>query len=380
MVTRVAHVSHSGGNATSHLTPPGVLQPLQVDHSSQSEQTNVVKRVGQLTCLGNVAVPTLYLLGCNLCSTPAMGSLLFQAGAVSSSRSRGDVSLEAMEIHAVDGPCGPGQGCMPFASAQRARWASRFVHPCDSSNTTYTDMSSNLFSKARLPTALRDLYGSQAGSLSLVLLIREPLRRMQSAFYRLHADSWAEGDFQRLVRSLRNASTKPESPDTETGIGSLPLNYEGVLLNRPRLARWAEGGEARCWYNSMYSLLLEGWLENFHPRQFVVLPNKWALTHTREAVGLIASLGAALSPELVDTEVRSTLGSLTDRSRNDHPPIEADLDADAADWLRNTYFVPDFDRLTGQLVAGAADGLKLGGLSTPRPSRDTVKDHFANNW
>lgn len=105
------------------------------------------------------------------------------------------------------------------------------------------------FLPVNLPPLLKKFYGEQSKQLKFVALLREPLARMQSAWY--HSQSF---DF-------RNECVDCRAPDFET---ALRKHMSLALGSPPQYSDWL--------FTGFYAMQLEEWLEHFDAHQFYVIP------------------------------------------------------------------------------------------------------------
>eukprot|EP00448_Togula_jolla_P007507 CAMPEP_0170607336 /NCGR_PEP_ID=MMETSP0224-20130122/20999_1 /TAXON_ID=285029 /ORGANISM="Togula jolla, Strain CCCM 725" /LENGTH=391 /DNA_ID=CAMNT_0010932493 /DNA_START=39 /DNA_END=1214 /DNA_ORIENTATION=+ len=101
------------------------------------------------------------------------------------------------------------------------------------------------------PALIKQLYGSEASKPTFVILLREPLARMQSNWYHSAAIQWrsctdckARSFQEALLKTLKKAQGSPGSPPS----------YDDWL------------------WTSMYGRQMKEWMLSFEPRQFYVIP------------------------------------------------------------------------------------------------------------
>ncbi|CAE8616517.1 unnamed protein product [Polarella glacialis] len=182
-----------------------------------------------------------------------------------------------------------------------------------------------------LPPLLHDMYGSAlASQLTFVVMLRDPLDRMQSQFYYQervgHAGIYANLTFsQGMELELSMASSGVPPP-----------------MSSP----------------SMYGILLKTWLEVFPARQFLVVPSPsrvssgWASSLCPSLATRLSVTGASCAASKEDSEINTS----------DHPPLLNDTTAAgraAAYW----YFQSDFTLLVQTLTSARQQGMELDAFS-----------------
>ena len=268
-------------------------------------------------CVQGSAVPRLYLLGAQKCGTGSFARLLFGAGIISA----GGIKRETRaikELHALDSLCGclsmaanytewdsPCAGCRAAATPTARRlWVAAFARiRCGQRGGTLSDMTPSYMRLPRAAAFLRSLYDAPphlhlSEQLRFIVMLRDPLLRMQSAFHMIA--------YRARRRHEGSAPFALAAPVLASFAGYvrmlkewLPANLSLLLLQREAIAR---NRSFDFLYRSLYSLALEQWLQEFRPRQFVVVPMSWAMTHAEQTV---RQVGEALSVTVDHRQVPS---------------------------------------------------------------------------
>ena len=130
-------------------------------------------------------------------------------------------------------------------------------------------------------------------------MLRDPLERMQSAFHMI-----AYRASRRYQGSAPFALAAPALASFAAYVGmlkqSLPANLSLLL---PQQEAIASNRSFDFLYRSLYSLVLEQWLDEFLPRQFVIMPMSWSMAHAGQAV---RQVGDVLSVTVDHRLVHST--------------------------------------------------------------------------
>merc|ERR1740121_2701693 len=198
-----------------------------------------------------------------------------------------------------------------------------------------------------LPRTLIKFYGEDmAERLTFVVLLREPLRLLQSAYYHRKAiDLLPQGD--TFLDSLR----------------------QQLAAARGDPARYSESG---IW-PGMYGWHLQAFLEHFKPSQFLIIPMAFL---DKNSSGLCAELSERL-PSL-DLNACSTWGKRDDNS-HEHPPLTEDIPLEEQVDFEE-FMAADHERLLEVLSEAHLRGLGLFGFSDAAGSRSHVDMWLRSNW
>jgi hypothetical protein len=248
---------------------------------------------------------------------------------------------------------------------------------CDEHNTVSDSSPTNMYIMG-LPNVLVELYADSASSLSFVVLLREPIARMQSDYYFCKGCTpYDTTDFAAYVAALEY---------------HMPQNYSIIRGNGIPL-----GADVNIAARSFYALQMEPWLSPllqpdsisyvpltsggvapfFRASQFSVLPSGWATLHAQEAVaGLFKQFpGVTLDASKVSKEPTHLMRN------NPHPPLDEDLDQATITRLRSRFFGPDTEYLSFLLSEAMAKGLTVGGFDPSggvTPAK--IQEHLEAWW
>mmetsp|Transcript_98296 Transcript_98296/g.254189 ORF Transcript_98296/g.254189 Transcript_98296/m.254189 type:complete len:393 (+) Transcript_98296:86-1264(+) len=157
--------------------------------------------------------------------------------------------------------------------------------------------SADALSDMNAPRDIARSYGDLSRDLTFVVLLREPLSRMQSHWY-----FGAEGGFHR--------STESAAPSFAIALNRTAARY--LNTTGPRVI------DDYMW-PSMYAAQLRVWLEYFDPAQFVILPNDYLNSHAQ-----MTSFCEGLEERLdfpMDCEAFGQ-GLVEHENTSPHPPLE----------------------------------------------------------
>lgn len=332
-------------------------------------------------CIGGRAAATFYLIGHQKCATTSYAHLLLGAGLRVAARGAwcpADAPAHTWcnkELHLFDGLfCGAhtASSGVPYScagvsadTAARQRFAQHSLFSCnDSPDVTLADFTPSYARIAGLPRLMAELHGpADARRLAFVVMLREPLARMQSGYY--DDPSLTAYNFTQYAQSVAAA---------------LPRDYAGVRANASALG---VRPDLDHWYRSMYGLSLSPWLTHYHPSQMLILPTHWALGHVRESVRLIRTH----FPEVrLDADAVADEPPALNAAGTPHRHPDDDLPRDMADRFRHAYFEPDLELLASSIVA-LPRGLAVGGLAAAELERGdevqraaAVVAHLRASW
>lgn len=314
-------------------------------------------------CMGEKAVPQLYLLGAQKAGTTTMAADLIAAGIKSAT---GDIK----ELHTFDDICGfhrdhyrnesewngeVSAGVCPRETRARREWLQTFHRSCAETVAALIDMTPLNLRLPHLPATLRTWYGEDKARLGFIIALREPLKRLHSGFY--HARTYG-------MRHYANFS-----------------DYVSMVLKRAPVILAANGTMFGTdypldeFYRSMYYHNINPWLRNFEPKQFVIVPmkNYFATIDNRRSV--VSTIKNQFGIAAFEEQILVT----TQMNRRVHNTLIDDLSEEMASQLHSMFFREDTHRLASALASGIPDGLTLAGY-TGTADASNVKEHLENSW
>jgi len=194
-----------------------------------------------------------------------------------------------------------------------------------------------------LPVSLHRFYGDLSNRVTFVVLMREPLSRMQSAWY--HSQAW----------KARHGRTMP--------------GMHGSSFQEDLLASVDEAEEHRLsmlMWGSLYGRQLHGYLSEFHASQFVLVPYKYYTEHAEKEV--CAALASRIEYHISCKHIRE--GAWVPNSHA-HPSLQEDV---SPELLRrfNDFIAPENALLEEVLLRAFNEGATL-----PAFHPDGPPDHLA---
>jgi len=350
---------------------------LQLAPFRTSEMTN---RSGPF-CVGGRHVPKLYVLGAQKAATSSLYYDLEFVGF----RHVGYPQKSGKEFHFLD-RWGETYPTMFDRDAEREEWMKQFP-PCDESTGIFMDVTpSNLRSVAlpvgtrptgthwgdwryahrsikdsasglemSLPSTLRYIYGDDASrQLVFVILLREPLSRMQSNWYHAQATGWV----QCLdCKNSTFASALSHTLDKVSGLNPLPI-YDDWL--------WA----------SLYARQIVIWLDAFSADQLVVLPFK---SFTEGNKIRVCNVISHKLDALVDCSKLKSANNTAQINSHEHRSLEEDISPE----LRDRFFdllSEDNTRLVKILTQAHFMGATLQGYKGNAGDENAVWTWLSSGW
>lgn len=207
-----------------------------------------------------------------------------------------------------------------------------------------------------VPRLLDHSYGPLADNITLMVMLREPIARMQSSWYHAKADSFSDfwGFKDCCTESFEQAMS------TIVGASHQPMHFEGKV-----------GGEGSVW-TSMYGRHLEVWLQHFKPSQFIMVPYKQYILGNKQVIC------DELSHRL-NIEINCTGHDPFKENVHPHPPLEDDIAPGVLQAL-NMYLSSETRRLVDVLVRSSQDGAFLAGYDGAPGDEAAIKLWLENGW
>lgn len=188
-------------------------------------------------CIDGRLAPEFLLLGAQKASTTQFAEVFDSNPGVVMPRMRENgrfLHSLTKELHFFDVPSEVSQG--------RAHWLSFYPRCSQAKRFVSTDQTPNYLFTRSAPGAMASFYSEQKVSVKFAVILRDPARRLQSAFYQAKSSGWNEGRLQ---------------------------NYTFAGYVRETLA-----GREPCEHaqHSEYAGQLRNWFEHFSPAQFTIVP------------------------------------------------------------------------------------------------------------
>lgn len=324
----------------------------------------------EAVCLNGKAVPRLYLLGHEKCSTTTAAIDWFNAGAESG------FDVPVKELHSFEAVCkyvavdartqkelsGEVQinSCPAAQDEHVSKWLNSFPwRNCKDgklkTGTLLDGTPSNVVIPG-LPQFMAKLYAPHTNRLAFVLMLREPLSRMQSAFYyekQLNEAMQKDPLYSSFATWTESIESKLNE-HKENGWKDIHLDYSVDAA-----------------YRGLYSLNMAPWLTTFAPHQFLILPMNYytgSVNARRNVLKLLADkFRVTVSPEWGPSD-------LTDDNADSHPSLQQDLSLHMITLLNDKYFGPDLWQLAANLAHVDKD-ITIAGYAGPGDA-ESIHSHL----
>lgn len=181
-----------------------------------------------------------------------------------------------------------------------------------------------------LPVTLNRFYGALSNRVTFVVLMREPLSRMQSAWY--HSQAW-KAKHGRTMPGAHGASFQQD----------LLASVEGAEKHRLSMLLWG----------SLYGRQLEGYLSEFPASQFVLIPYKYYTELAEEEV--CAAVTSHIKYHISCKHIKE--GSWVPNSHA-HPSLREDVSPELQQRF-NDFIAPENALLEKVLLQAFIDGATL---------------------
>lgn len=217
------------------------------DNSCGTEQVADPDRIVNL-CLGRYVAPALQILGCMKCGTTTLHYEIFQrtpSNAITHGRVlSGEFWFTKKEKHFFD---------RDETYKKGINWYLKHYPKCMANAPIVGVDATQGYSKvASVPARMRESYGDQAGQITFVFVLRDPVKRLFSNYFHRKKCCLGDTTFEQWIElQIKEAQTCIE---------------KGVSPNQ----LWPECGEEGL-FAGFYGLQLDRWLESFCPSQFLLI-------------------------------------------------------------------------------------------------------------
>lgn len=324
-------------------------------------------------CMNGRLVPILYLIGAQKCATSSFAEEFARGHNVvlpeMGSWTQSQRGLFAKELHFFDQPQRYNKG----KDFWLAHWPA-----CPRAHMVAAEFTPSYLSTWEAPQRIQQVYGPLVGHVTFLVILREPLARMQSSFYHGLSGGWVSksyATFEQYVQAcikfykakqFRLFHSAADGPVDRTLMGRTGIPFT-LSLYHDQLAHW-------FWFYKSY--------------QFVVAPMKvytkpdavpgW--TSERDLIGKVAGR-AAIQASMPPRQPRPP-----HRNVHSHPKVEKDLHPETYRQINQL-----FDKVTGAMRLSAllapkmGEGLLLYGYqgylaNSHLPHQYRIAAYIKDNW
>lgn len=206
--------------------------------------------------------------------------------------------------------------------------------------------------KVNMPPVLRKFYGDEnSHRLTMIALIREPLARMQSAWY--HAQSF---NFTNECVNCRSPSFK----------SSLEEHVAKARRSPPVYSDWL--------WTGMYGAQLEQWLEHFSANRLLVIPYAYLMKGDKDAVCRELSTRLEFA---IDCESNGI--PISHEWSHPHPALEEDVSPEERAPF-DEFMVDERARLLRVLADASKAGAYLANFDGDNNNEESIKNWLEAGW
>lgn len=201
-----------------------------------------------------------------------------------------------------------------------------------------------------LPQVLDHFYDGLAGRVTFLVMLREPLARMQSAYYAAKACS-----FKCICMGCKSENF------------SEALDSHLHKAMRQRVSDWI--------WTSTYAAQIEGWLTVFQPSQLVVVPYLVYVSGDKDSICRAVSSRTGYQ---MDCDSRGDPAA--HEWDNRHPSLLEDVPSQALLDSWNAYMGPEVDRLVATLARAQVGGATLVSFAGTAGSEADIRQWLVSSW
>lgn len=208
-----------------------------------------------------------------------------------------------------------------------------------------------------LPQMMSEFYGNLKDKVAFVIMVREPLARMQSAYY-------------------HSAESDENGPCTECKGLTFSDSLEETLEDARIPASPTSNPSIRDWlWTSMYGRQLAYWLRSFKPSQFYILPmNVYSQgNNVRICQDLSDHVNVDIDCSPFENAVPEQLNT------HEHPPLDEDTTPDLRDKFAD-FMAPENDQLIEVLAYAHQNGMKLASYDGKIGDKGDIKAWLEKFW
>lgn len=326
-------------------------------------------------CMQGRLVPIMYLIGAQKSATSSFAEEFAKGYNVvlpeMGSWTKSQRMLLSKELHFFDYPERYNKG--------QHFWLSHWP-ACPTTHMVAAEFTPSYLSTWETPQRIRDTYGALVGHITFLVILREPLSRLQSSFYHGHSAGWVSSyytSFEHYVQSCIKFyqakqfrlfhSTSPHDnkvDHTLYGLTGIPFT---LSLYHDQLSHWFE-------YYKAYQFVVS-------PMRAYVQPN--AVPGQTKARNLVAKVAGRVA---IQASMPPRVEKPPRRNVHSHPSVQQDLQPDTFNQISGLLdSITGPTRLANLLAPKMSDGLLLYGyqgyLANPHLSGPyRISAYIKDNW
>lgn len=257
-------------------------------------------------CIGGRLAPEFLLLGAQKAGSTVLWHELRKNTDIH--HSRDEQGRYVKEVHFFDR-----EDILPFSLDVQRAWLRHYPKCSKQTRAVAIDSTPKYLRMPQSPARIASYYGREKSKLTFTILLREPMQRMQSAYY------WRDGGPRHAPGHLSQRNLSLIYPPTfqayVTDVLSAPTKKK--LLRR--LHR-----EDMPFIGSLYVEQLQRYFSYFEPSQFIVAPFRFAVSNASRPLTLAQTIFAKLG---IAQPSRGFTNLVPHHVAPQHyPPLQEDLD------------------------------------------------------
>lgn len=291
----------------------------------------------QNLCIGGRMAPELILLGAARCSTSSFAQNIYQSPSIKfptclpeDNRPYKCPAHGLKEMHFFNHD--------ERYSLGTDFWLNHYPECQTEDRFVATDLTPAYLADPKVPDRLLEFYGKKISAVKFLVLVRDPIKVIQSFFYYEHAEK--KHSFQNWVSS----------------------------------AVKSENARGRHFKNAMYAPQLELYFRKFNASQFIIVPMKYNVASKDGHPAFVDHLRNYMSLKAPPPDVQP----IGEWNTHEHPSVEEDLDKDTFKDLQELV-----EELTGPRVLAlvlSGSGANLYGYEGAPSDIDAIAKWISDGW
>lgn len=304
-------------------------------------------------CINGRLAPEFFLIGAQKASTSSFSAEFFYAPAVVhpmffAETHDGFPSMHMKELHIFDEKVRYGRG--------QSWWLRHYPACSKTKKMVGVDMTPNYLLEPKAPGRMRAWYGHQSPRLSFMVLLRDPVYRMQSAFYHGRAVNWCDGEYAGVTfrqYSERFVADYHASPEQAWD-------------------RWSS--QCTAVRGSAYAQQIKLWFETFSSKQFTIVPMAFQSDRSLTPYGQ-QSVAQTMFERL---GIHGGATTTEDVNVHPHPKLEDDLPLWLLEKLQRAVYRHTGPKIVATLLSTSKAFLY--GLNAASRTIPSITDWLHQHW
>lgn len=319
-------------------------------------------------CIDGRLVPSFYLIGAQKAATSSFAAdLVDHAGkkvvlAEMTTWSDGQRMLFSKELHFFD-------NSHRFQKGKQF-WLDHWPQ-CPSTHMVAADFTPSYLSTWEAAMRLKQMYGPQSWKLSFLIILREPLARMQSSYYHGISDGWVSNQYKTFQLYVEAAVWKYRHGKYRKFHDCVPT---------PSVGKDFFGTSGVPFSLSLYLQQIKHWTVHFNPNQIMIAPMKAYIKPKggKKLVNMVSSWNGLDVKTLPKQKVQKKAPHL---NTHPHPTVAQDLKPQTFIKIKQI-----FNQATGPHKLAALlsplmnQGLVLYGYPGKSSNRNWIARYLQNHW